>query len=145
MRIHILFYFISTINKNQRTPNYFADSLKPLIHWRTCYYVWAALNCTLILAWSFGTTGKLKPITNILCFCIIIYDILVATLASPSQTGAIGLWSWPDILKPKAFIYVLKILVFLFRLSISYWLSESNLYASNEAPTIDGAIEFENK
>ncbi len=53
--------------------------------------------------------------------------------------------SCPKILNPAAFIVVLKIWVFLFNFSIRLELYSSSLYASSDAPTMDGAIEFEKR
>ena len=59
--------------------------------------VWAADSCTLILAFPTGTTGKLNPITYMLCFYIISSANSEANLASPKNTGAIGQSSCPKI------------------------------------------------
>ena len=80
--------------------------VKAVIALSKCSFVCAAESCTLILALSFGTTGKKNPITYIPFFrssSAIICD----NLASYNITGTIA-ESPSTISKPAYFIAILK-------------------------------------
>ena len=123
---------------------YFPARINASTHCFTWSSLWLALNWTRILAYPFGTTGKLNPITKIFYY-INLFDNSVAILASPNQTGAMGHYLWPIILNPALIIEFLKRAVLLWSCFTNSELYSSILYASIVAPTKLGAIEFENK